>query len=173
MGEEDPQKGLRLLSASWWVRQQAGFRDLKVVVFGEVQAKVPGAHVVIAEIAVHHHTFDITQRGRHAPGRIGQMTARAWPARPKLAHNASQALSPITGPERLAILSHAQNENFFSCIRNHGSMLKEARPSLLHCTKIFSIQAAYANSGVIWIRKGRARLNAQAIDNGAVALHVP
>ena len=99
--------------------QQTGFNHLQAVVTRKIHHEVPSHDVVLAQIMVDHHTLDATQRRGNAPGGIAQVAARCGATGSKLAHDARQTFSPIAGPERLAILGDALDENFFGSVGNH------------------------------------------------------
>ena len=102
-----------------WVGQQTGFSHLQAVVARKVHHKIPGHDVVIAQFAVHDHALDPGQCGGNAPRGIAQVTARRSAAGTELAHDARQAFGPVAGPERLAVLGDALDENFFGVVGNH------------------------------------------------------
>ena len=92
--------------------------DLQVVVLREINAKIPGHHVVLAQGMVHDDALHIADQRWHAPGRIGNVATRARTARAKLAHDTGQTLGPVTGPKGLSQLGHTQDVEFF-CGRIH------------------------------------------------------
>ena len=119
--KESPLFGRRLV----W--QQTGFRDLQIVVLGEVQAEVPSHGLIVAQISVNHHAFGSVHHCGHAPGRIAQMTACAGSTGAKLAHDPSQTLGPVAGSKSFAGMGHTHDEQFFAGRGNHQIFAKKIR----------------------------------------------
>ena len=110
---------LRCASGRGRVGQQAGFSDLQVVVFGEIEHKLPGHGLVRFELAVDHHAFDAAHGGRNAPGGVAQVAAGAAATGTELAHHTRQPLGPIAGSEGSAIVGDALDKDFFGSAGDH------------------------------------------------------
>ena len=120
--KKPPEGGLVFLVGLFlggWVRPQTGFSHLQAVVAREVHHEIPGHDVVIAQIVIHDDTLHPRQGGGNAPRRITQVTAGGGAAGAKGAHDARQAFGPVAGPERLAFLGDALDEDFFGVVGNH------------------------------------------------------
>ena len=103
----------------WCLGHQAGLEGLQVVVFGEIEAEIPGHGLGLAQVAVHDNAFHAVDGGRHAPGRVAQVAAGLRATGPKRTHDPGQPLGPIAGAERLAVLGDSLDEDFLGAGRNH------------------------------------------------------
>ncbi len=106
--------------AASWSRQppSSGSRQASTTCSELSRAKfdheIPGHGLVLAQLGAHHHAFHVAQRGRDAPRRVAQVSARgrARPARLELAHHTGQALGPVAGSEGPSLVGDALDEDF-------------------------------------------------------------
>lgn len=92
------------------------YRQLQIIVFGKIHAKVPRKYIVFTQIRMNDDTSDVIDGGGNTPRGIAQMTARLRATGAKLAHHTGQTLGPVTGPESASGTGQAQYINFFGSV---------------------------------------------------------